>query len=302
MIRSHFFCPSPFSAAALPQRTPFLYHTPMKHPYKACFFDIDGTLVRSDHTVSPAVIKAVRRLEAEGIAPVIATGRSYEALLPIKEALGIGSPVICYNGAMIVDGRDGSVMAHHTLPDEAAREIIAMAREKDYHILAYRGGELIYERERAESREYYRRIGLKGKLVDFDRLKPPLSFTKCLIIGDHGKLEPLLARILDEQGEGVNAFFSDPRFIEIVPRGVDKGGAVREVMALLGGTVDQAMAMGDGFNDLPMLKAARWGVVMANALPELRTQFPPERIAPPCDEDGVARYLSDLFGWEPGQE
>jgi Cof subfamily protein (haloacid dehalogenase superfamily) len=266
--------------------------------YKACFFDIDGTLVRSDHSISQPVIDAVRRLEKEGIAPVIATGRSYEALLPVKETLGISSPVICYNGAMIVNGKDGSIMTHHTLPDSATRSIISLAKDHDFHILAYQKGRLIYEKERSESREYFDRIHLPGHLVDFDTLTEPLDFTKCLIIADHKKLEPILNRILSEQGEGVNAFFSDPRFLEIVPRGIDKGRAVREVMTLLGGTAEEAMAMGDGFNDLPMLQAARWGVIMENALPALRDMFPTERTAPPCDEDGAAQYLADFFGWK----
>jgi len=264
---------------------------------KACFFDIDGTLVRSDHTISQVVVNAVQRLEQEGVAPVIATGRSYEALLPVKERLGIHSPVICYNGAMIVDGNTDSIMTHHTIPDDSAREIIQKSRDLDFHILAYRNGKLIYEKERPESKEYNDRIKLNGTVVNFDEMEN-LSLTKCLIIANHEKLEPVKDMILDTHSEKLNAFFSDPRFLEIVPKGIDKGKAVAEVMGLLGGTIEQAMAMGDGFNDLPMLEAAQWGVVMENALPELKDMFPPERIAKHCDDDGVAKYLSDFFKWE----
>lgn len=263
---------------------------------KACFFDIDGTIVRSDHTISQRVISTVQRLEQEGVVPVLATGRSYEALLPIKETLAIQSPVICYNGAMIVDGKDGSTISHHTLNPHVVKKIIDLARDDDFHILAYQRGELIYERERSEAREYFNRIKLPGRVVDFDKITP--EFTKSLIIGDHKDLIPLLDKIKRLYGEYVNAFFSDPRFIEIVPQGIDKGRAVAEVMKLLGGTTEEAMAMGDGYNDLPMLNAAHWGVIMENALPELRNQFPPERVAPPCDEDGVVTYLSGLFGWD----
>lgn len=262
----------------------------------ACFFDLDGTLVRSDHSISQPVIEAVRRLENEGVAPVIATGRSYEALLPIKEKLGIHSPVICYNGAMIVDGKDGSVMTHHKLPEEESREIIKIAREIDFHILAYRDGELIYEKERTESKEYCDRIKINGTIVNFDDLDE-LRLTKFIIISDHAELEPLRERILKTFKGRLNAFFSDARFLEIVPSGIDKGKAVEEVMKLLGGTVDQAMAMGDGFNDLSMLQTARWGVVMNNALPELKKLFPPERIAPDCDDDGAVTYLENFFSW-----
>ncbi|MBI9099426.1 MAG: HAD family hydrolase, partial [Spirochaetaceae bacterium] len=241
---------------------------------KACFFDLDGTLVRSDHTISATVIEAVQRLEREGVAPVIATGRSYEALLPIKALLDLHSPVICYNGAMIVNGKDNSIMTHHTLPDKAAIEIIQAVRDMGYHILGYRNGELIYERECYESKEYYNRIKMAGRIINFDNIKM-LNLTKCLIIADHEKLVPLKEKIARDYNNQVNVFFSDPRFLEIVPAGIDKGKAVEEVMTLMGETVDQAMAMGDGFNDLPMLQAARWGVVMENALPELKKLFPP---------------------------
>jgi len=269
----------------------------MKNKIKACFFDIDGTLVRSDHTISQSVIEAVQRLEKEGVAPIIATGRSYEALRPVKEKLGIHSPIIAYNGAMIVNGKDGSIMTHHTIPDDAARKIIQKSRDLDFHILAYREEELIYEQERPEAKEYYDRIKLGSRIVNFDEIKN-LNLTKCLIVADHDKLQPVKNYILDNYGQMVNSFFSDPRFLEVVPSGIDKGKAVAEVMNLLGGTVDQAMAIGDGFNDLPMLQAARWGVVMENALPELRAMFPPERTAPFCDDDGVVTYLSQFFEWE----
>ncbi len=264
---------------------------------KACFFDLDGTLVRSDHSISPSVIEAVQRLERQGIAPVIATGRSYEALLPIKDKLGIKSPVIAYNGAMIVDGKDGSIMTHHTLPEEESRKIIKIARELDYFLLAYRDGELIYEKKRTESEEYCNRINIKGKLINFDDLSI-LNLTKFIIINDHEKLNPVQDRILENYGEKLNAFFSDSRFLEIVPAGIDKGKAVEEVMRLLGGTVDQTMAFGDGFNDLPMLESVRWGIVMENGLPELKKLFPPERTAPSCEEDGVVTYLADFFKWD----
>jgi len=263
---------------------------------KACFFDIDGTLLRTDHTISQSVIEAVQRLEKEGVAPVIATGRSYEALLPIKESLGIHSPVICYNGAMIVDGKDGSVLKHHILPDREAKIIINMARDLDYHLLAYRRGELIFERSRVEADEYYNRILLEGRIVNFDDLDE-LDLTKCLIIGDHENLVPLKDEILKLYGDKLNAFFSDPRFLEIVPAGIDKAEGVREIMDILGEPMEKTMAMGDGYNDLSMLEAVHWGVVMDNALPSLKEKFPPERIAPHCDKDGVAAYLTDFFKW-----
>lgn len=264
--------------------------------YKACFFDIDGTLVRTDHSISRDVIDAVQRLEKEGVAPVIATGRSYEALLPIKEKLSIKSPVICYNGGMIVDGKDGTIMKHHVLPEKEARKIIEIARELDFHLIAYRKGQLIYEKNRPETREYNNRIRIEGKIVNFDEIES-LELTKFLMLTDHEKLIPVKDKILSDMGDSINAFFSDPRFLEIVPFGVDKGKAVEEVMSLLGGTIEQSIAMGDGFNDLPMLQAAGWGVVMSNALPSLKEMFPPERIAPHCDEDGVVTYLSKFFAW-----
>lgn len=263
---------------------------------KACFFDIDGTLVKSDHTISEAVVDAVQRLEQEGVSPVIATGRSYEALIPIKERLGIQSPVICYNGGMIVNGKDDSIMTHHIIPEKASREIIEKARKLDFHLLAYRKGKLIYEKDRAETLEYSNRIKIDGEIVNYDKIEN-LELTKFIMLADHNKLELVRKELLRESGKSINAFFSDPRFLEIVPFGIDKGKAVEEVIKLLGITGDQTMAMGDGFNDLPMLQSVNWGIVMSNALPELRKMFPPERTAPHCDQDGVATYLKEFFNW-----
>ncbi|MDC7221033.1 MAG: HAD family hydrolase [Spirochaetales bacterium] len=263
---------------------------------RACFFDLDGTLIRTDHTVSPAVIRLIRRLETEGIETIISTGRSYEALLPIKEELGIHSPVISYNGAMISNGKDGSIMASHAVPDEEARKVIDIARKGDFHILAYRDGNLIYEKERAEAREYAVHILLKGKVINYDDFDS-LNLMKCLIIGDHEDLIPVQEEIRSVCGDRINVFFSNPRYLEIVNKNVDKGRAVAEVMSLLGSSTDEALALGDGFNDLPMLQAAGHGVVMGNALPALKELFPPERTAGHVDEDGAVNYLKEFFQW-----
>jgi Cof subfamily protein (haloacid dehalogenase superfamily) len=263
---------------------------------RACFFDLDGTLIRSDHTVSPAVIRAIHRLEEEGIAPVIATGRSYEALLPIKKQLDIHSPIICYNGAMIVNGKDGSVMASHSVPDKEARIVITLARQNNLHILGYKEGSLLYEKERPEAEEYGRHLNLKGKVINFDNF-PLLNLMKCLIVGDHEILLPIQEEIRRTCGNRVNVFFSNPRYLEIVHPKVDKGRALEEVMSFMKGTAKQAMAMGDGFNDLTMLQTAGHGVVMANALPALKEHFPPERTAEDVDKDGAPKYLAYFFKW-----
>ena len=70
---------------------------------KAIFMDMDGTLLKSDHTMSDKLKKKLIELDKNGVKIFISTGRMYAAALPYLKQLGITTPVITYNGGKIVD-------------------------------------------------------------------------------------------------------------------------------------------------------------------------------------------------------
>ena len=99
---------------------------------------------------------------------------------------------------------------------------------------------------------------------------------------------------LEKSFEGVYFVFSQPTYLEILNEGVNKGGAVRELLKQYGISADEAMAFGDQWNDLEMLKTVKYGYLMGNATDELKKEFPKDRITLTNDEDGIYEVIKEL--------
>ncbi len=271
----------------------------MKQP-KAVFLDIDGTILRSDHSLSPRVARAVTSLEQAGILVCLATGRSWEALEPLYSRLKLSGPTICYNGAFLAGGPEGQKLNEILLNDTAARFAVGKAREHSMEFVAYRHTVLLYETEGPFVRAYRKRVGLKGTQVNFDSISN-LELTKMIIMSEHEKLEEVQAGLRGRfSSDELVSTFSDPSFLELIEGGVDKGKGLRDVCSLKGISLADTVAMGDGWNDLPMLEAAGDAWIMGGAAPELLRRFPENRRAPDSNADGAALVMEALLeGREP---
>ncbi|HZY98737.1 MAG TPA: HAD-IIB family hydrolase, partial [Candidatus Baltobacteraceae bacterium] len=82
---------------------------------KLVAFDVDGTLVGRDLTISPRVRDAIARMQAAGIAGCLVTGRMYRATLPFARELRFDAPVVCYQGAAVIDPESDEVLHHLAL-------------------------------------------------------------------------------------------------------------------------------------------------------------------------------------------
>ena len=120
--------------------------------------------------------------------------------------------------------------------------------------------------------------------------EPPV---KCLILGEGDFLGKMESEIREKIGENANVFRSEPFFLEIVPKGLDKAAAIAE---LIGKThIDRAdtIAFGDGYNDVSMIEYAGLGVAMSNGCDRIKEVA--DRIAPDNDSDGIAAVLNEIF-------
>ncbi len=250
--------------------------------------DLDGTLLRSDKTISDRTKSVISYVSMQGITVVIATGRSYEAMLPFKEELGLESPVICYNGAAVVDGKTGEIISALTLDDVQARVIIETARTHDIHMHGFLDGRLLYERTRAESKQYEDHTNLIGEVVNFDQIEH-LRFLKAMYVADHDVLVGIADELRSKLGDDAGVVFSLPHFLEIMHADAHKGNALAQIAASLGIAPSRIIAFGDAENDISMLTYAHIGVAMENADDQVKQAV--QYRAPSHDDDGVARFL-----------
>ena len=105
--------------------------------------DLDGTMLPDGNVVSAENIAAVRRAVEAGVTVTIATGRMFEAALPVARALGVDVPIISYNGGLI-KSPSGCVYEEHTVDPALAHDIIAFCKERGWYIQSYSSGVLRY--------------------------------------------------------------------------------------------------------------------------------------------------------------
>ena len=266
----------------------------MKQP-RALFLDIDGTILRSDHSLSARVVDAVTALREAGTLVCLATGRSWESLKPLYDQLNLDGPTVCYNGAFIVGGPEGDRLFEVDLDEDVGRYAIGLARKQNLELIAFRHGTLVYESAGPFLEAYHKRTGLQGQFMNFDNLDR-LEFTKSIIISRHEDLIPVKAEMEGRfSPEVLSITFSDPTFLEMMGGGVDKGKGLKELCRILDIDVADSVAMGDGWNDLALLQTAGDAWVMGGAPQDLKDLFPVDRHAADSDSDGAAVVMEAML-------
>lgn len=252
--------------------------------------DLDGTMLPDGNVVSAENIAAVQRAVEAGVVVTIATGRMFEAALPVAEALGVDVPIISYNGALI-KSPSGRVYEEHTIEERLAHDIIAFCQERGWYIQSYTGGCLRYVEPCDESRFYENSQKLAGQAVGWNGLFAHAAGNcKLLLVTQGGAVTPERADALMEAfGAQIDVSRSTDRLIEIVPKGISKASALVSLAAKLGVAVEETMAIGDAYNDLAMLRAAGKSIAMGNAFPEIKNVTDYETLT--CEENGLAAAI-----------
>jgi Cof subfamily protein (haloacid dehalogenase superfamily) len=236
-------------------------------------FDVDGTLVGRDLTISHGVREAIARMLKAGIAGCLVTGRMYRATVPFARELGFDTPIICYQGAAIIDPATDEVLAHTALQNDIVRELIEMTERDRMHLQLYRNDEYYCEGRNRFS-DLYASLSMTQPVI-VPSLREAFAYsaaTKAVIIAD----EPVAAQYADglrtALGDRANVTRSLPEFVEVLDPAVDKGAALRFVAGRLGVGMDETVAIGDSWNDAPLLDAAGFAIAMGSAPPELRAR------------------------------
>ncbi len=256
-------------------------------------FDVDGTLVGRDLRISPRVRDAVARMLQAGIAGCLVTGRMYRATIPFARELGLETPIICYQGAAIIDPDTDEVIAHSALSNDVVRELVDMADRDSMHLQLYRNDEYYCEARNRFS-DLYASLSFTQPVI-VPSLREAFAYspaTKAVMIADE-PVAAAYARTLAATLTG-RAYVtrSLPEFVEVLDPSVDKGSALRFVAGRLGVGIDETMAVGDSWNDAPLLEAAGFAIAMGSAPDELRAVA--DAIVGDLAHDGVAEAIEQV--------
>lgn len=253
-------------------------------------FDVDGTLVGRDLKISSAVRGAIERMMKAGISGCLVTGRMYRATLPFARELGFNTPLICYQGAAIIDPASDAILDHHALQNDVVRELATIAERDGMHLQLYRNDEYYCEARNRFS-DLYASLSLTEPVI-VPSLREAFAYspaTKGVVVADPPDAQIYAERLRDALAARANVTRSLPEFVEVLDPRVDKGVALRFVAAHLGVPIEQTAAIGDSWNDAPLLAAAGFGIAMGSSPPELRDVA--GAVVGDVDNDGVAEAL-----------
>lgn len=265
--------------------------------YKVLALDIDGTLTDSAKRITDRTKEAVLAAAKKGVKIVIASGRPVQGIrafadeLKLKENDGY---ILSFNGGRLISCRTGEIIHDMKLPLEYLPEIYALSKEYGVNLMSYEGDDLITETPDDEFLAIEARInGLGIKKVD--NLVKHINFpiNKCLMLGEGNYLAQVEKKVHAALCDRMDVYRSEPYFLEILPKGVDKAKALEKLLGTLGFKREELMACGDGFNDLTMIEYAGLGVAMENARDEVKKRA--DYVTCSNDEDGVAAAVEKFI-------
>ncbi|WP_425955756.1 HAD family hydrolase [Xylanimonas sp. McL0601] len=254
--------------------------------------DIDGTLLHYDQSMSDVVRDAVRDVVAAGHHVVLASGRSLVSMTPVAERLGLAAGfMVCSNGAVTVSC-DGEAPGGWALeeavtfdPEPALRRLSQELPGARFAVedvgVGFRLTELFPE---GELDGIHRVVALEDLWDD--------EVTRVVVRAPESTTEEFHAAVAELGLADVTYAVGWSAWMDIAPLGVTKAAALEKVREHLGVPPSRTMAIGDGHNDVAMLRWAARGVAMGNA--DAEVQAVADETTLTIEQDGAARALRPL--------
>lgn len=260
--------------------------------------DLDGTLLTDKKIISEKTKATILKAKKDGHIVVIATGRPHRASIEFYHQLGLDTPMVNFNGALIHHPTDQKWDALHSpLPNRTAKKIIETCYELDVNnILAEIGDEIYLDRYDKELIDIFHAAGQDHPL-NIGSIKANLKEdpTSLLI---HPKPDHIntLRNELDAQHAAViehRKWGAPWHVIEIVRKGMNKAVGLKKIAHYYHIPQDRVIAFGDEDNDLEMIEYAGVGVAMGNGIEELKTLA--KHVAGTNEEDGIGFFLEEYL-------
>lgn len=266
--------------------------------YKLLVLDIDGTVTNSQKQVTERTRDAVIRLQKQGVAVVIASGRAPRGVLPIAETLQLhraGSYILAFNGARIIHCQSRKCIFEKQLPRHIPARLWQDAKAHQLGILTYSDQVLIAGTPpdpymAIESRISHMPVEYHPDFLP--ALQNPVN--GCLLTGDPEIIETMEPFFVRKHFHETQIFRSEPFFLEVAPKNVDKAYSLKHLLRILGIRREEMVCCGDSFNDITMIQFAGLGVAMANGQQMLK-DVANYVTRNDNDHDGIAEVIETFF-------
>lgn len=257
--------------------------------------DMDGTLLNFREAITARVHRVLRAAVGRGVHIVLATARPPRAVRFYHQSLGLKTPIISQNGALVWDEKNRRPIHHLSINADLAKKVINFARKMFPDLLAC--VEIIDKQYAEESMKLPAESSTSRRMFSPEYICPIDAFlrvpaTRLLLQAAVADLDHLEQAIQAKFPGKFNCFRSNPKLLQLTADIANKGYALEIVARQFNIPQRQVMAIGDSHNDLHMLQWAGLGVAVANAHENIKSQA--DHTVPSNDSDGVAVALEQF--------
>lgn len=254
---------------------------------------MDGTLLDSNGLITNNTISAIRKLVDSGVLFTISTGRPIQGVEKYSTLLHLRGPIITYNGAMIVDAETHKTLFERGLLRDDARKIFELGLQYNTTMCIWAGNKLYGNKLNSRIHEYKKLSGVEPIKINNIEEVLDIGITKILWYDDVDKINRILSELSDDIFIEVTYCTSKPTFLEFFNSKVSKSEAMRQIGKLFNIEREEMIAIGDGLNDLSMIKYAGLGIAMSNASSEVKNNA--QYITESNDNEGVLKAINTFI-------
>lgn len=259
--------------------------------YRLLALDLDGTLLnpRPQKIITPRTRHALQQAMTAGVRVVIATGQNLPVLKQVCAGIPIVGPQIIENGAQVIEMQNGFLHHEYLLPAERVLPILTVLQQEGFS-RAYHARDRVYaDIDTPRVRQWYRPPVLPViEMADVATLFPEPCI-KIVGVGEENKLRDRRPALIERFAGQAHIVQSAYDLLEFLHPTASKELALRTIAQDLRIPPEEIIAVGDGHNDIGMLRFAGLGVAMGNAHAEVKHVA--DHITASNAEDGVAAVI-----------
>lgn len=260
---------------------------------KVIVLDIDGTLFNDEQRITPKTKEALIRAQNEGCIVVLASGRPTSGLWYISDELEMDKHhgLLCsFNGSRVVDTLTTDILFNAPMSVEDGRAVLEHMTKFDVNPMIYKDMYLYTHDAYAYKVKYESDLG-RLYVCEVPELQYYLNWepNKILTSGDPAYLRAHCDEMMAPFKDKLNCMFTAEFYFEFTKKGIDKAKALDIALGKLGYSAENCIAFGDAQNDLPIIRYAKVGVAMGNAMPEVKAEA--DEITATNNEDGIVLML-----------
>jgi hydroxymethylpyrimidine pyrophosphatase-like HAD family hydrolase len=269
-------------------------------PYRLLALDLDGTLLRRDHSVDARDLGAIRELQAAGVTVTIVTGRLCSGAAVAARTCSIEGAIACVEGSHLVELATETTLTHHGMDAAAAGLLRATLGSHGLASFVFDAAGIHHDHPSAPYAEYVRTWSPNLRLVE-EALAWRTEPLGAVAIGDAAPVAAAYAALRAHADRLFSVTFPvyaypDKHAVLVRAAGPTKGTALAELCRHAGCSLAESVAIGDWYNDIPMFEVAGRSFVMGSAPDVVRVKATDELSCEAGTGGGIAEAIRRAWG------